>query len=249
MPPARAIPTSSPLTESLSVIIPTLNEAQRLPRLLERLIVESPRPEIIVVDGGSTDGTPDFAKPWADKVIATQPGRGKQLNAGAQMAVGDILWFLHADSEPPVRGVAQILELLHNRPELSGGAFQLKFDRTSPSLRAIAWGANLRSRWFKMPWGDQGLFVRKSAFVVLGGFPDWPVMEDFAFQSKLARYGKTHLLKDKLTTSARRYEQLGTLRALQTNLQTLWWYYRGKSTAELQAKFRPLKEQGGSADE
>ncbi len=249
MPPARAIPHAKPWSDSLSVVIPTLNEAQRLPRLLEILNLETPKPEIVVVDGGSTDGTVDFARPWADQVVETEPGRGRQLNVGANLAQGEILWFLHADSKPPVHGVAQILEVLHNRAELLGGAFRLKFDRSTLGLRAIAMGANLRSRLFHMPWGDQGLFVRKSVFIELGGFPDWPIMEDFAFQSKLARRGRTLLLKDTLVTSARRYEKLGTLRAVATNVHTLWWYYRGKSPEEMQAKFRPKPEQGGGADE
>ncbi|MCB9357686.1 MAG: TIGR04283 family arsenosugar biosynthesis glycosyltransferase [Calditrichaeota bacterium] len=249
MPPARNTSLARPFQDSLSVIIPTLNEAVRLPRLLEILNLVEPRPELIVVDGGSGDGTVDFARPWADHVIATEPGRGKQLNAGARLATGEILWFLHADSEPPANGAAQILELLHNRPELVGGAFRLKFDRATPALRAIAFGANLRSRLFKMPWGDQGLFVRKSVFLELGGFPDWPIMEDFAFQHKLSKRGKTFLLKDTLTTSARRYEKLGAMKAMAMNLNTLWWHFRGKSPEQLQAKFRPLNEQGGGSDE
>lgn len=248
MPPARVIQQATPFTEQLSVIIPTLNEVVRLPKLLEQLVLEIPRPEVIVVDGGSMDGTVNTAKIWADQVFETMPGRGQQLNIGAKAAKGEILWFLHADSTPPARSVAQILEVMHNRPELLGGAFRLKFDRSTFTLRAIAWGANVRSRWLSMPWGDQGLFVRKAVFLELGGFPDWPIMEDFAFQRLLARHGKTYLMKDKLTTSARRYEKLGTMRAMAMNFNTLWWHYRGKSPEALQKKFRPLKEQGGGAD-
>jgi rSAM/selenodomain-associated transferase 2 len=228
---------------SISVIIPTLNEEQRLPKLMELLALEVPRPEVIVVDGGSLDHTRDKAEIWADQVLTTAAGRGYQLNQGAKVARGEILWFLHADSEPPKRAVAQILEILHNRPELLGGAFRLKFDRSSLGMRAIAFGANVRSRLFSMPWGDQGLFVRKSVFMELGGFPDWPIMEDFAFQKLLAKRGKTVLLKDSLITSARRYEKFGKMRAMAMNFNTLWWYYRGKSAEEIQKKFRPLSDQ------
>ncbi|NUO19059.1 TIGR04283 family arsenosugar biosynthesis glycosyltransferase [bacterium] len=245
---ARINVTAMPFSESVSVIIPTLNEEKRLPKLLEFLALEQPRPEVIVVDGGSLDHTRDKAEIWADKVLVTGAGRGRQLNLGAEHARGDILWFLHADSEPPRHSVAKILEVMHNRPELSGGAFRLKFDRSSLSLRAIAYGANIRSRVFSMPWGDQGLFVRKPVFMELGGFPDWPVMEDFAFQRKLAKHGKTTLMKEPLVTSARRYEKLGTMKAMAMNFNTLWWYYRGKSAEEMQKKFRPLEEQGGGAD-
>ncbi|MBK6766663.1 MAG: TIGR04283 family arsenosugar biosynthesis glycosyltransferase [bacterium] len=220
-----------------------------MPKLLEMLVLETPRPEIIVVDGGSNDGTVNTARIWADRVHETMPGRGQQLNLGAREASGDILWFFHADSTPPPRSVTKILELMHNRPELDGGAFRLKFDRDTFAMRTIAWGANLRSRWLSMPWGDQGLFVRRSVFLELGGFPDWPILEDFQFQRLLARHGKTYLLRDKLTTSARRYEKLGAMRAMAMNFNTLWWHYRGKSPASLQAKFRPFVEQGGGADE
>ncbi|MCB1059852.1 MAG: TIGR04283 family arsenosugar biosynthesis glycosyltransferase [Calditrichaeota bacterium] len=248
MPPARLIPAARPIESSVSVIIPTLNEEQRLPILLEMLALEAPRPEVIVVDGGSLDHTVDKATIWANQVLTAAPGRGFQLNQGAKVASGDVLWFLHADSEPPKRAIAQILEVLHNRPELLGGAFRLKFDRSSLGMRAISFGANVRSRLFSMPWGDQGLFVRKSVFQELGGFPDWPVMEDFAFQKLLAQKGKTVLLKDALTTSARRYEKFGKMKAMAMNFNTLWWHYRGKSAEEIQKKFRRLDEQGGNVD-
>lgn len=246
---ARIIQTSSPFIETVSVIIPTLNEEARLPKLLEFLALEEPRPETIVVDGGSLDHTADKAQIWANRLLVTAPGRGHQLNQGAKIARGQILWFLHADSEPPRHSVSKILELLHNRPELLGGAFRLKFDHSTMGLRAIAFGANLRSRMFSMPWGDQGLFVRKSVFWQLGGFPDWPIMEDFAFQRLLSKRGETYLMKEPLITSARRYEKLGTMKAMALNFNTLWWYYRGKSPEEMQKKFRPLSEQGGGADE
>ncbi len=249
VPPARLIPQATAFSESVSVVIPTLNEEARLPKLLERLALEEPRAEIVVVDGGSSDATTEKAQLWVDQVITTAPGRGFQLNEGAKAATGDILWFLHADSEPPKQSVGKIIEVLHNRPELLGGAFRLKFDHASFGMRAIAFGANVRSRLFSMPWGDQGLFVRKSVFLELGGFPDWPIMEDFAFQRLLAKRGKTVLMKESLVTSARRYEKFGKLRALAMNFRTLWWYYRGKSAEEIQKKFRPLSEQGGGAYE
>ena len=245
---ARINQTASPFNETVSVIIPTLNEEKRLPKLLEFLVLEQPRPEVIVVDGGSLDHTADKAEIWADKLLVTPPGRGYQLNQGAKAARGEILWFLHADSEPPRHSVSKILEVMHNRPELLSGAFRLKFDRATLGMRAIAMGANLRSRMFSMPWGDQGLFVRKTVFEELDGFPDWPIMEDFAFQQLLAKRGKTYLMKEPLITSARRYEKLGTMKAMALNFKTLWWYYRGKTPEEMQKKFRPLKEQGGGAD-
>lgn len=249
MPTASTPAQAAPITEQLSVVIPTLNEAARLPKLLELLVLENPRPEIIVVDGGSQDGTVNTAKIWADSVFETMPSRGQQINLGAQHARGEILWFLHADSTPPPRAVTKILELMHNRPDLVGGAFRLKFDRDSFAMRAIAWGANLRSRWLAMPWGDQGLFVRRSVYLELGGFPDWPVLEDFQFQRALARHGKTYLLRDKLMTSARRYERLGTMRAMAMNVNTLWWNYRGKSPESLQAKLDRISGKSGGAGE
>ncbi len=230
------IPSATPILHRVSVIIPTLDEEQRLPRLLERLALEVPRPEIIVVDGGSLDHTVDKARIWADQVFSTAPGRAYQLNQGAKAARGEILWFLHADSEPPKQSVVKIIEVMHNRPELLGGAFRLKFDRNDPAMRVIAWGANVRSRLFAMPWGDQGLFVRKTVFLELGGFPDLPKVEDFEFQRLLARRGKTYLMKDAMVTSARRYDEMGKMKAMAMNFNTLWWSYRRK----LKDEFREL---------
>ena len=228
------IPSAAPILHRVSVIIPTLDEEQRLPRLLERLALEAPRAEIIVVDGGSLDHSVDKARIWADQVLVTGPGRAYQLNQGAKAARGEILWFLHADSEPPKQSVAKIIEVMHNRPELLGGAFRLKFDRKDAAMRLIAWGANVRTRLFAMPWGDQGLFVRKSVFLELGGFPDVPKVEDFEFQRLLSRRGKTYLMKEPMVTSARRYDEMGKMKAMAVNFNTLWWSYRGKLREEFQ---------------
>lgn len=235
---ASLIPPAAPIHERVSIVVPTLNEASRLPDLLERLALEEPRPEVIVVDGGSLDHTADKARIWAHHVLVTRANRGHQLNCGAEIAAGDILWFLHADSLPPRHAVAQILEILHNRPEVVGGAFRLRFDRRTASLRMIAFGANMHARLFHWPWGDQGLFVRTNVFRELGGFPATSTRHDYNFQRALSKRGKTVILKEPLVTSSRRYEKDGTLRALKSNLDTLWWSHRRKSFDDTEKKSR-----------
>lgn len=222
---ARINPTAMPFTDTVSVIIPTLNEEQRLPKLLEFLALEQPRPEVIVVDGGSLDHTADKAEIWADKLLVTPPGRGYQLNQGAKAARGEILWFLHADSEPPRHSVGKILEVLHNRPDVLGGAFRLKFGGSKLSAKAVTLAANALSKFFAMPWGDQGLFVRKSVFEELGGFPD-AEKSAHVFPQKLAKHGKTYLMKEPLVTSPRKYERLGTMKAAVEDLGSLWRVYK-----------------------
>jgi rSAM/selenodomain-associated transferase 2 len=193
---------------AVSIIMPTLNEAAGIVSALARLSRDFPEAELIVVDGGSTDGTADLARTFA-KVIESAPGRGGQLNAGASVARGDILWFVHADTAIDPAALVQLHAVLED-PRVVGGGLSLRFDRDSASLRWLAWSSDQRARRLGQIFGDQAMFVRRTVFDRLGGFPDYPLMEDFEFSRRLRRTGRLALLSATSTTSARRFEEHGT---------------------------------------
>ena len=166
--------------------------------------------ELIVVDGGSTDDTISIAKEFTKKVLASPPGRAKQMNEGAKTAEGEILLFLHADARITHGGLGKITPAIIGTPAV-GGAFQLGIDSNSLLLRTVAWFANLRTRITKTPYGDQGIFITKSTFQKIGGFPDIPIMEDVEMAKKMKKEGKIALLREAVITSPRRWNQEGVL--------------------------------------
>ena len=210
---------------SLSVIIPTLNEAKTISAVIERLQTTS-EAEIIVVDGGSTDETVRLAKGCGAKVITSLPGRAKQMNKGSAEAQGDILLFLHADTFLPHGFENHIRRALQN-PHIVAGAFSLHINGPSPGLRIVEMMANFRSRYFQMPYGDQGIFVRASLFRFMGGFPDLPIMEDFVFMRHIRSYGRVITLKVPACTSSRRWDSLGILRTTIINQAIILGYLAG----------------------
>lgn len=193
---------------TVSIIMPTLDEAAGIVASLSRLARDFPDVELIVVDGGSTDGTAESARPFA-KVIECRPGRGGQLNLGARAACGDVFWFVHADTVIEPAALGQIVAALRD-PEIVGGGLSLRFDRDTASLRWLAWASNQRARRLGQIFGDQAMFVRRTAFDALGGFPDFPLMEDFEFSRRLHKTGQLVLLPATSTASARRFERHGT---------------------------------------
>lgn len=197
----------------LSIIIPTLNEEAGLESLLIQLSQFSSEvtPELIVVDGGSTDRTQEIAHRYCDRVLVVDPGRGSQLNRGASLATGEIFWFLHADTR-----VAKdcIPRLLHKVSEgARGGCFRLQFMDPHPAFRIIAWGSNFRAKWLKSFYGDQGIFVEREVFQKLGGFREIPIMEDLEFSRRMKKTIPVTLVEASLKTSPRRFEK-GLLRTL-----------------------------------
>lgn len=191
---------------AISVIIPTLNEADNLARLLAELGREAPAHETIVIDGGSRDGTVAAASRHGVRLIRSAPGRGRQLRHGAALATGETLLFLHADSRFPTGGLATIRDTLAARPELVGGNFRLLFDGDNPFSRWLdgfyAW---IRARG--LYYGDSGVFVRRSVYHRLGGVRPLAVMEDYDFTRRLERAGPTCCIAEPpLTTSSRRFE-------------------------------------------
>ena len=190
----------------ISVIIPTLNEASNLERLLAGLVAQDRAAEIIVVDGGSQDGTQAVANMFAVTLLSAQRGRGQQLLAGAEAASGDVLLFLHADSRFPDGGLASIETALRESPELVGGNFRVLFDGDSDFSR---WLTGFYA-WFRghgLYYGDSAIFVRRSVYHEIGGIRRMALMEDYDFTRRLERAGPTSCLDEPaLVTSSRRFE-------------------------------------------
>lgn len=223
----------------LSIIIPTLNEAA----VIEKTLAALPRRggiERIVVDGGSSDDTAERAKPHADGVLITEAGRARQMNAGARAAGGDVLLFLHADSHLAADAFDAISQALED-PTVAGGAFKLAIDSTRRSLCIVAAVANWRSRLTGIPYGDQGIFVRRTVFEKLGGYPDLPIMEDLEFSRRLKRTGKVALLSGPIMTSSRRWDRGGVWYTTLQNQIFVLAYFMGVSPKRLAQWYRPVR--------
>ncbi len=210
---------------TLSVIIPTLNEAEVLPRTLER-VLHAEEVEIIVVDGGSRDNTRALAAEAGATVLEVGGGRAAQLNAGAARAAGRHLLFLHADTLLP-DGYADTVRQTLESPVIIAGAFRFRTDGEGLGIRLVEWGTHLRSTVGRRPCGDQGLFLGKRVFNELNGFPDLPIMEDFEFVRRLRRRGRILTVADAVITSARRWRRLGPLRAMLRNQLVILGYRAG----------------------
>lgn len=225
----------------ISVIIPVYHESAIINETIASLRRHSENIEIIVADGGLGQTTlPIIDDPEVLKV-ESPPGRARQMNAGAAMACGDIFLFLHADTRLPDGAFAAIEEALGH--DVKAGAFSLAIDSPSPSLSVIAWFANLRSRWERVPYGDQAQFITADLFRSMGGFADIPIMEDVELFKRIRMEGlPITILQDTVKTSPRRWEREGPLRRTLTN----WWlrirYAFGASPASLAAHYRPHKD-------
>lgn len=192
----------------ISVVIPVLNEARQIGPCLDQFAAQPGAWELIVVDGGSQDQTIALAEARGARVLWAGGGRGPQLNRGAAVARGDLLLFLHADARLPARASALIRQALAG-PDAIAGAFRVhhRADRWSGSWkRYLLRLADLRSWYTRRPYGDQGLFLARSTFEALGGFPPRPLMEDLAMARRLARAGRIATLRETLEVSARRFE-------------------------------------------
>ncbi|MEC4890828.1 MAG: TIGR04283 family arsenosugar biosynthesis glycosyltransferase [Nitrospira sp.] len=213
---------------TISVIIPTLNESSTIARTLTRTVALG-FDEIIVSDGGSTDPTVPMVQVCCDRVPSTRlvtgpTGRARQLNTGARASGGEILLFLHADTELPPTAKTVIEATLADQT-IVGGRFDVRFDRPSRWGNTISWFMNRRSRMTGIATGDQAIFVRRQVFEQIGGFPDIPLMEDIEFSCRLKRLGSTAPLTETVTTSFRRWERNGPLRTilLMWTLRFLYW--------------------------
>ena len=227
---------------TISVIIPTLNEERVLGPTLAALQMGSSagRCELIVVDGGSSDSTVSLARAAGARVIESPRGRGRQMNAGAAAASGGILLFLHADTLLPA-GFSQLIEEALAKPGVAAGAFSLAIDSRTKGLAAIAFLANLRSRFLHLPYGDQALFTTKNIFVAVGGFPEIAIMEDYVFVRQLHKLGRIVILPAKATTSARRWQNMGILRTTVINQFIVGGYAIGVPPAALARWYQRLR--------
>jgi rSAM/selenodomain-associated transferase 2 len=200
--------------------VPVLNEAAGIRAALEALApLRAAGHEVIVVDGGSVDGTPGLARALCDRLVAAPRGRGAQMNAGAREATGNVLLFLHADTCCPPDAAEAIAQAIDDH---AWGRFDVEIEGRHPLLKVIGWSMNLRSRLTGIATGDQAIFVRREAFP---GFEDIPLMEDIAFSKIMKRRGAPARLRSRVRTSGRRWESRGVLRTvlLMWRLRALYW--------------------------
>lgn len=196
---------------SVSIIVPVLNEAAVVSQSLQRLRENAPGAEIIVVDGGSTDETARLAKPHCDQLLEAPRGRATQLNAGATAARGEVLWFLHVDTEVPKGCLGDIARLLKNE-NVAGGFFRIRLPRAGIGYRLTDCFAHYAGLLLRMRCGDHGIFCRRESFKRADGFPDLPLMEDVVFFRNLRRCGKIGYVSKRIIASPRRYERIGPTR-------------------------------------
>ena len=220
----------------VSVIIPTLNEADHLGEALVRVMDGDPR-EVIVADGGSTDDTVAIAKDHGAAVVAGVRGRAAQMNLAAAAAQGEFLLFLHADTSPPENYAGLVRDTL-NRPAVAAGAFRLELDGEFAGSPLVEKLTALRCQGLRLPYGDQGLFLRRSLFQHLGGYPEWPVMEDLHLVRHLRRVGEIRVIDAPVRTSSRRWEHHGLVPTFLRHQLMLAAYYLGVPPRHI-AKLRP----------
>ena len=219
----------------LSVIIPVINEETGLEKVIES--VKNIDAEIIVVDGGSNDSTVKLAERLDVTVIESPKGRSVQMNAGASASHGNNLLFLHADTIVPENYISLIFETLMDKRPVAG-AFRFKTDMNNALMRSIEYAANLRSRFFKLPYGDQGIFISKEDFVKAGAYPDVPVAEDIFLIRRLKKFMKIKTAPENAVTSARRWEKHGFLKTTFVNVVIFLGCYLGIKPDKLYAIYR-----------
>lgn len=218
-------------------MVPALNEEGTLRHYLPAALELAD--EVVVSDGGSHDGTVEVARRLGARVVAGPPGRGGQLNRGAAAARGDVLLFLHADTVLPAGAREEVLEAI--AAGAAGGAFLVQFDVDRPWQRLGARLINLRTRWTHLPLGDQAQFVTRATFDQLGGFRDWPILEDLDFALRLRRSRRMAILRGPVTTAARRFLEQGTIRTVATNWLIWILFLCGVSPHRLARLYRHIR--------
>ena len=222
----------------ISVIVPALNEAAGIGDTLAALApLRAAGHEVIVVDGGSSDGTAETAAPLADRVIASPAGRALQMNAGAAVADGELLLFLHADTRLP-EGAERLLMDGMGHGTHRWGRFDVRLSGRHPLLRLVERAMNLRSRLTAVATGDQAIFVERELFAKLNGYAEIPLMEDVELSKRLRRAGRPLCLRPPLTTSSRRWEERGVLRTILLMWRLRLAYLLGADPAGLARRYR-----------
>lgn len=222
----------------LSIIVPVLNEAKELPSLIERLLPFTLHGvEVIIADGGSNDGSVVIATCAGLKVINAPRGRARQMNAGAEIAMRDVLLFLHADTQLPLGATQMITNALMNKQHC-WGRFDVCISGRPFMLKVVSKMMNLRSRFTGIATGDQAMFVTRSAFNAVSGFPDQPLMEDIELSKRLLNISKPACIHHKVITSGRRWETRGVWRTIFLMWRLRWHYWRGVSAQTLAQAYR-----------
>ena len=236
----------------LSIVVPVLNEADNLPRLIGHLAYLNPAPyEVILVDGGSTDSSVAIAKKlikglintgqsfinwqvvdW--QIIESAAGRAMQMNAGAELATGDVLLFLHADTQLPNHAITDIT-LAVRRAEW--GRFDVRLDSPAWMLKVVSQMMNWRSRLSGIATGDQAIFIKKTLFEQMDGYPQQALMEDIELCKRLKAIGKPACLQSKVITSARRWQQYGTWHTILLMWRLRFDYWRGVSADNIKQRY------------
>ena len=222
---------------TLAIVVPTLNEEETLHRYLPAAVAIAD--EVVVSDGGSRDRTVEIARELGACVVAGAPGRGGQLNRGAEAARSDVVLFLHADTVLPAGAREAVLRAVTEGA--LGGAFLVRFDVDRRLQRLGARLINLRTRATRLPLGDQAQFATRAAFAQLGGFKDWPILEDLDFALRLRRTRKMAILPGPVTTAARRFLEQGTARTIATNWLIWLLFLCGVSPHRLARLYRHIR--------
>lgn len=234
---ANAAPLQpEPIPLKLSIIMPTLNEADNIIAALTALQpLRQQGHEVIVSDGGSSDATVTLAQPLVDKLIHCERGRALQMNGGAAQATGDVLLFLHADTQLP-DNTAQLIEAALNKK--TWGRFDVRLSGPQPPLRLIEFMMNWRSRLTGICTGDQAIFIRQGLFRAVGGFPAIALMEDIAISSRLNPQSRPACITTAVISSSRRWESRGILHTM----VLMWWlrlaYFFGSDPEQLAKRYQ-----------
>lgn len=224
--------------KQLSLIIPVWNEARRLDGFLAQLARLPGNWEAVFADGGSSDGTYERLKKRYP-VVRCPKGRARQMNAAARYCTGEVLLFLHCDSILPQDLCAQVWEVI--RRGYSFGCFRIRFDSGHPWMRCCGHFSNLRARWRKIAFGDQGIFLTRSLFQTVGGFPELPIMEDYQLSLSLKGIAPLGQTRGYLVSSSRRFETGGMLRTM-WNMQVLQHRFRkGIPVQEIARQYRDIR--------
>lgn len=221
----------------LSVIVPALDEAAGIVAVLRALApLRAAGHEVIVVDGGSADGTPALARPHCDRLVEAPRGRARQMNAGAAVARHPVLLFLHADTRLPAGAERAVLDAIGSGA--GWGRFDVRIEGRARVLRCVAALMNLRSRLTGICTGDQAVFTTRALFDAVGGFPDQPLMEDIELSRRLRVRARPACLPERVLTSGRRWETRGPWRTIFLMWRLRWRYWRGESADTLAREYR-----------
>ncbi len=221
---------------TLSIIVPAFDEAANIADALQALAPFRQRgAEVIVVDGGSRDGTAEFARPHADRMLMAARGRGAQMNAGAGIARGEVLLFLHADTRLPPDADRLVVRALAGAN--AWGRFDVRIEGRSPLLALVAALMNWRSRLTGIATGDQAMFVSRKIFAEAGGFPEIPLMEDIALSRRLKRIARPICLAARVVTSGRRWERHGVVRTMLMMWRLRLAFFLGADPAALARRY------------